>query len=51
MQRDVFSEQALTELLESILKSDSMSERDKLKWIKQASAIVVLTMIIKLIIV
>ncbi|XP_017494092.1 PREDICTED: DEP domain-containing protein 1A-like, partial [Rhagoletis zephyria] len=35
MQRDVLSEVALSELLESIMRDESMSERDKLKWIKQ----------------
>ena len=37
MQRDVLSEVALSELLESIMRDESMSERDKLKWIKQVN--------------
>lgn len=37
MQRDVMSEVALSELMESIMRDESMSERDKLKWIKQVS--------------
>lgn len=37
LQRDVLSEMALSDLLESIMRDDTLTERDKLKWIKQAS--------------
>lgn len=35
LQRDVLSEMALSDLLESIMRDDTLTERDKLKWIKQ----------------
>ncbi|KAI7696077.1 hypothetical protein SSS_08129 [Sarcoptes scabiei] len=35
IQRDAFSEKALQDLLLSVMNDDSMTERDKLKWIKQ----------------
>ncbi|CAG2162925.1 unnamed protein product [Oppiella nova] len=35
LQRDVMSEYALADLLKSIMTDDRLSDRDKLKWIKQ----------------
>lgn len=37
LQRDALSDQALNELLQSIMQDDTISERDKLKWIKQVN--------------
>ena len=35
LQRDALSDMALSDLLQSIMRDDTLSERDKLKWIKQ----------------
>ena len=35
IQRDVLSEYALADLLRSIMTNNSLTDRDKLKWIKQ----------------
>lgn len=35
IQRDTLSDMALSDLLQNIMDNDSMSQRDKFKWIKQ----------------
>lgn len=35
LQRDVMSEYALADLLRSIMTDDKLTDREKLKWIKQ----------------